>query len=109
MADPVEIVEGWTGRLDFQLQYCSTSLNISANDRVSSWLYDRTGAVVTTSTGTVTEVTASCGHVGFSVCTSCQFRATLSPYELRFHIKDVNNDVVFFPSGDPILIRVRSA
>ena len=65
--------------------------------------------MVTTSTGTVTEVTASCGHVGFSVCTSCQFRASLSPYELRFHVKDVNDKVVFFPSADPILVRVRSA
>ena len=109
MADPVEVVEGWTGRLDFQLLVCSTSLSISANDTVSAWSHDRSGAVVTTSTGTITEVTATCGHVGFTVCTSCHFRASLSPYTLRFHVKDVVDKVVFFPSADPILIRVRSA
>ena len=109
MADPVEVVEGWTGRLDFQLLVCSTSLSISANDTVSAWYHDRSGAVVTTSTGTITEVTASCGHVGFTVCTSCHFRVGLSPYTLRFHVKNVLGKVVFFPAADPILIKVRSA
>ena len=108
MADSVEVVEGWTGRLDFQLQMCSTSVNLGATDIVSAWLYDRTLTVVTTSTGTITEVTASCGHVAFSVCTSCQFKATLSPYSLRFHIKDTNSKVVFFPNAEAILVKVRS-
>ena len=108
MADPVEIVEGWTGRLDFQLQVCSTSLSISANDTVSAWLHDRTGATVTTSTGTITEVAATCGHVGFTVCTSCHYKATLSPYTLRFHIKDAAGLVVLFPNADAVVIQVRS-
>lgn len=109
MANPVEVVEGWTGRLDWQLLVCSTSLSISASDRVSAWYHDRTEAVVTTSTGVITEVTATCGHVGFTVCTSCHFRAALSPYTLRFHVKDAVGKVVFFPSADPIVIMVRSA
>ncbi len=107
MADPVEIVEGWTGRLDWQLLVCSTSQSVE-NITVSSWLYDRNEAKVTTSTGSINVVTTSCGVVGFLCCTSCQFRASLSPYTLRFHLLDAAGKVVFFPSDDPIQIQVRS-
>ena len=71
-------------------------------------MYDRQDVKVTTSTGTVTEVNAACGIVGFAPCSSCQYKAANSPYSFRFHIRDVNGLVVFFPNDDPILIKVRS-
>lgn len=104
----VEIVEGWTGPLDWQLQTCSTSFSIAGTDHVAAYIYDRNEVVVTTSTGVITEVTAACGHVRFAPCTSCQFKAANSPYTMRFRVQDSAGTVVFFPNADAIYLKVRS-
>lgn len=102
------LVQGWTGRLEHRLTADGVSQQLTTNDRVAPWVFDRNEAVVSTSSDEVDIVTASCGHVGWNPPTTCALKAAGSPYTLRFLVTDGLGKYVFYPNEDPILIGVRS-
>jgi hypothetical protein len=104
----VQLVQGWTGRLDFQLLADAAGIQLSTSDTVQPWLFDRNCDEVATSSGDITVITASCGVVGYSPKTTGTLLGGLSDYTLRFRVKDTNDDYVFFPNEDPITLQIRS-
>lgn len=106
--ETVDLVEGWTSRLDFQLLSDGVKHSLSTGDVHAAYLFDKNGDPVTTSTSQITIVAAACGSIGFTA-SSCYWHAGLAPYTLRFAEKDSNGLWAFFPNADPITIGVRSA
>src|SRR3990167_6357367 len=106
-----DIVEGWTGLLDFQLlsSELAQAVDVAGGDTLSAYVRDRNGCAVTSSTGALTIISSDSGHVGFSPCTSSLFVAGLSPYTFRVHFLDTASKVVFFPNADAVALKVRSA
>jgi hypothetical protein len=101
----VEIVEGWTGPLDFELLSDGTPQNLTSIG-VSGRALDRDKQSVTL-TSDVTIVTATEGLVRLTPDTG-DFSASGSPYELRFMATDGAGGIVFYPSGEGITLIVRS-
>lgn len=106
--ETVDVVEGWTSRLDFQLLSDGIKHSLSTGDVHSAYLFDKNGDVISTTTASITIVASACGHLGFTA-SSCMFKAGLAPYTMRFAEKDTNGLWAFFPNADPITIGVRSA
>lgn len=100
-----EIVEGWTGRLSWQLtedgdNLNGTGLTLSAVDVVGS-----DGQPVTT-TSDFGWITQSSGTVYYDADAD-DLLARLSPYRIRFQVTDGSGKVVWFPNGAAEEIRVR--
>jgi hypothetical protein len=99
-----ELVEGWTGRLTFQLQnqgvnLDGTGLTVSALDLVGS-----DGTIVDTSGG-FGWVLDTAGTVYYDPDAS-DFVASKSPYRVRYQIADGGGKVVWFPEGKADEIKV---
>lgn len=99
----VDLVEGWSGAVDFRLLADGSSQNL-AGLTVTGQGYDRLGVPVTL-TGDVSISSATSGLVRLLPDTD-DFTANRSPYELRFKATD-GSGIVFFPSAEPIIICVR--
>ena len=104
-----EIVDGWTGRLDFQLLSSALAQSIDTGDILSAYVRDRNGCAVTSSTDALTIISSASGHVGYTPCTSSLLTAGLSPYTFRVHFRDAAGKFVFFPNADAVAVKVRSA
>lgn len=104
MSQLYDVVEGWTGRLTFQLladgaALDGTGLTVSALD-----LVDAHNHPVQT-TGDFGWVTQSAGTVYYDPDAS-DFVAARGPYRLRYQVTDGGSKVVWFPNGKPDEIRV---
>ncbi len=102
-----EIVEGWTGRLTFQLQtnganLDGTGLTVSALDIVGN---DNTVVDTTSDFGWETQAS---GTVYYDPDAS-DFVAAKSPYKVRYQVTDGGGKVVWFPNGkaDQITVYAR--
>lgn len=99
----VEIVEGWTGAIDFQLTEDGTPANLTG-DTVTAEARDKTRTAVTL-TGDLTVTSATSGKVRINPDTG-DFPASRSPYELRF--KRVSGGLaVWYPQAEAIVLDVR--
>lgn len=101
-----EVVEGWTGRLTFQLQVNGanldgTGLTVSALDVIAN---DNT---IVDTTGDYGWVTQGSGTVYYDPDAS-DFQAAKSPYRVRYQVTDGGGKVVWFPNGKPDEIRVHA-
>ena len=101
-----EIVEGWTGRLSFQLtedgvNLVGTGLTVSALDIVGA---DGVPVTTTSDFGWITQLT---GTVYYDPDAD-DLVASKSPYRLRFQLTDGSGKVVWFPNGAAEEIRVRA-
>jgi len=92
----LNVVEGWTGPLDFQLLADGVPLDNSGN-AIAVVVQDHQGATVTF-TGTVNWLDAVLSKVRFSPQPT-DLLAAKSPYNVRWKVTDGANKVVFFPSG----------
>lgn len=99
----VDIVEGWSGAIDFRLLADGSAQNLSGFT-VTGQGYNRLGSPVTL-TGDVVTSSATGGLVRLTPDTE-DFTADGSPYELRFKATD-GAGIIFFPSAEPIIICVR--
>ena len=100
-----EIVEGWTGRLSFQLtedgdNLNGTGLTVSALDIVGN------DGVAVTTTSDFGWITQASGTVYYDPDAD-DLVASKSPYRLRFQLTDGSSKVVWFPNGAAEEIRVR--
>jgi hypothetical protein len=93
---PIEIVEGWTGDLDFQLKSDNVAVNLTGTT-VGLILQDSNGVVITPG-GTTSIVDPVLGKVRFSPAVG-DLVASKSPYNARWKVTDGVGKVVFFPSG----------
>ena len=105
----VDVVEGWTARLDFQFQADGASVVLTTGDTVYPVLVDRWGTWTVSSSETITIVTASCGIVGFSAPSTSTFKDDVSQYTLRFLVVDGTAKILYFPNAAPVQITVHSA
>lgn len=99
----VDLVEGWSGAVDFRLLAGGSSQNL-AGFTVTGQGYNRLGVAVDLSSDVVIS-SATSGLVRLTPDTE-DFTADKSPYELRFKATD-GSGIVFFPSAEPIVIVVR--
>lgn len=102
------LVQGWTARLDYTLTADGAVHALTTADTVAPWVFDKNETVVATSSGQITVLTATCGHIGWNPATTATLVAALAPYTLRFLVADGLGKYAFFPNEDPILIGVRS-
>lgn len=92
----LNVVEGWTGDLDFQLLADGNAQNISGNS-IALIVQDHSGASVTFA-GNISVPDATTGKVRFSP-QPADLLAAKSPYNVRWKVTDGAGKVVFFPSG----------
>jgi len=103
MADrPIDITEGWTDPIPFQLLVDGTGLNL-AGLTITLTLTHRQGTVDTAGDVTVTD--ASTGKVAYTP-DPADLTAAQSPYRARFKVVDGGGAVVYFPPGVAQEIRV---
>lgn len=102
------LVQGWTGRIEYQLKSDNVSQALTTADSVAPWIFDKNEAVVATSSGQVDVITASCGHVGWNPASTATLTAAGAPYTMRFRVSDGLGKTVFYPNDDPVRIGVRS-
>lgn len=100
----VEIVEGWSGPLDFSLLNDGVAQNLTGIT-ITGQATNRLAQLVDLSSD-VTVLSATDGQVRLTPDTG-DFPAEQSPYELRFKAVDGTNAIVFFPSGEAITLIVR--
>lgn len=94
----VELVEGWTGPLEFQLLADGTAQDLTGMT-VELILKDSEGTAITT-TGDITVTGAATGEVTYAP-DSADLAAAASPLASRFKVTDGSGKVVYFPSGEP--------
>lgn len=99
----VEIVEGWSARLDFCLKENGEAKDLSAFTMTAEAV-DRNKRPVTL-TGNLGTLTATAGTVRLIPDTG-DFPAAGSPYELRFRAT-AGSEVAYYPSGEPVAVEVR--
>lgn len=103
----VELVEGWTGDLDFQLK----SQNEHPDGTMSGMTVElilinrSTGAEVTIG-GTVTVVDQNQWKIRYSPSANDLVEGT---YHGRFKVTDAGSKVAYFPSGEPDLWKIWAA
>ena len=107
MANLVEVVEGWTGRLEFTLKADGEAVDLSGFD-VTLNLRDDDGVLVEYDDEVTVDAdqTANAGKVYFDPPEDA-FAAADGPYRARFRVEDGSGDVVFFPNckdADLILV-----
>lgn len=95
----IELVEGWTGNVDFTLLADGTAVNLTGST-VTLTLRDRTGTVIDT-TSDVSVPTPASGVVRYSP-DAIDLTASGSPYSARWKVVDGSSKVTYFPSSvDP--------
>ena len=92
---PLDVVEGWTGVLDFTLRVAGTVENLT-DDTVTLILTDKDGNTVQT-TGDMSVLVAANGTIRYTPDVT-DLLASGSPYKARFKV-DSGTDVRFFPNG----------
>lgn len=93
---PVDVVEGWTGELNFTLKVDGTATNLTGAT-VTLSLTDRDGFEVATS-GDVSIVTAASGTIKYAP-DAADLLASGSPYRARFKVVDSSSLATFYPNG----------
>lgn len=101
-----EVVEGWTGRLTFQLEknganLVGTGLTVTALDLVAC---DNTVIDTAGDFGWDDEA----GGIAYYDPDASDFQAAKSPYRVRYQVTDGGGKVVWFPNGKPDEIRVHA-
>lgn len=104
---PFEIVESWTGPVDFVLKIDGVAAVLSSDDVVTLILRGADRKVIST-TGEVSILVPSEGKVRY-VPSPYDFVASRGPYYARFQVVDVTSRKVFFPNGAADLITVYPA
>lgn len=105
MAYLLELVEGWTGALPVTLKSDGVAQDLTGSTVVGV-LRDYQDVIVDT-TGDVTITATTAGGVTYTP-DSVDFSASKSPYKLRFRVTSGAGEVVYFPNGEPSLIKVRT-
>lgn len=105
----LDVVEGWTARLDFQLLSCALPFALTTADTIAPLVTDRDGTVIATASGQVTVITGSSGEVGWNPATTNTLQSSAEPYYVRFEVKDNLGKYAYFPMAEPFTIGVRSA
>jgi hypothetical protein len=99
-----DLVEGWTGPLDFALSTDGIALD-GTGFTVTLILRDRAQGVVNV-TGEIAWLAQGGGTVRYSPSVN-DLKAERSPYEARFKVTDGNGKDVYFPNADPLKWVVR--
>lgn len=97
-------MEGWTAPLDWVLK--TNGMPQDVRDMTVEAVIKTAGGVRISTTDDVV-VTLSTGGLVRLNADQVDFRAYRSPYTLRFLVTDVGGKIAYFPSGEPITIRVR--
>lgn len=100
------IVEGWTGRLTWQLTEDGDNLNGTGLTLSALDVSDCDGASVTT-TGDYGWVTQASGTVYYDPDAG-ELVASKSPYRVRFQVTDGTGLIVWYPNDAAEEIRVRA-
>lgn len=95
---PIEVVEGWTGPIDVQLQADGIPPNLTGAT-VDLILKGKDDNAVTTS-GNVTIIDAGAAKVRY-LPDAADLVAAKSPYRARYKVTDGIGKIVFFPSDRP--------
>ncbi len=93
----VEIQEGWTGPLEFQLLADGVPPNLTAT--TVSLILQKTGGTLVDTTGDIAIIDAANGKVRYSPGTGDLLEAD-SPLRSRFKVIDAATKVVYFPSTE---------
>ena len=101
---PIDVTEGWTGGLEFQLLADGAVPAGSLPGTPDLILKDKTGIAIDT-TGDVTVTEAAQWKVKYTP-DAADFNASGSPYTARFKVTDAGSQIVFFPSGPADVWRV---
>lgn len=101
--ETVDIVEGWTGSVDFQLKEDGTAADLGSDTMIAE-ARDRQRQSVTL-TGDLTVVTATDGKVRLNPDTG-DFVSSESPYELRFK-RTTGSGIVYYPNEEAVRVNVR--
>lgn len=99
---PIDIAEGWTSPLDFQLLVDGAPLNLTGLT-VTAILTHRAGTVDTAGDVTVTD--AAQGKVAYTPDPT-DLTAAAGSYRLRFKVVDGAGAIVYFPPGLAQAIKV---
>lgn len=103
MAITVDLVEGWTGRLDFTLKSNGVAQNLTGMT-VELILKKSDGTPVDTASD-VTIVDAAAGKVGYTP-DAADLTSAASPLTARWKVIDGGGAVVYYPSRAPDTWRV---
>lgn len=93
----IEVVEGWTGPLDFTLKGDGVAVDLTGCT-VLLQLWDLADAAITLA-GTTAIVSAVLGQVRFSPAAADLTKAR-SPIKGRFKVTDGAGKITYFPNGD---------
>jgi hypothetical protein len=106
MVTTVEIVEGWTEALDWQLLADDAAVNLSGVTAVALIVHDKDAALVTLA-GTASVLQASTGKVRYPPV-AADFTAARAPYSVRWKVTDASGKIAYFPNGAPDILKVRA-
>lgn len=102
----MDLVEGWTGSLDFQLNReavrgttASSGPQDLSGTTVSLVLRGQKGEIVRNSTEGVSVLNPTSGIVRYTPRSSSDLLTARSPYTARFRVQGSTGDIVYFPSG----------
>lgn len=101
-----DVVEGWTGDLDYQLKADGVIVNLTGMTVVLV-LTDKDGTAVTT-TGNITVFDAVNGKVRYRP-DATDLVAAKSPYTMHWKVTDGASRDVFFPNGAADVLKVHKA
>ena len=104
MGEGLDIVEGWTGPIDFQLKEDDVAANLTGDTVIAQAVTRR--RVTSVLTGDLSILAATDGKVRLTPDTG-DFLAAQSPYELRFKRTLAGGGDVWYPSGEAVLLKVR--
>lgn len=93
----IDVTEGWTGGLIFQLLADGVIPSGSLPGTPELILKNKTGTLIDT-TGDVSVVDAALWKVKYTP-DAVDFSASGSPYTAKWKVTDAGSQVVFFPSG----------
>jgi hypothetical protein len=103
MAEVVEIPEGWSAGLTFDLKENGELKDLTGMTMTAEAIDRSKNTVILT--GDLTTLTATAGRVRLTPDTG-DFSASGSPYELRFKgASGIENS--YFPSGQAVVVKVR--
>lgn len=104
MAEPTEIVEGWTSKLIFTLK--SDGVAVDLTGTTPAFVFNDANGAAKTPGGTTAIEDAVNGKVSYSPVVA-DFLASESVYAARFKVTDGASKISYYPGGDAIEIRVR--
>jgi hypothetical protein len=107
MQDILELTEGWTAAIDYDLENETDGVWASFNAATmtpSLTLRDKDGNAVTF-TGTVSWAVEATSRIRFSPAATDLLNAK-SPYLMHWKVTDGASKDAFYPQGTPILVRV---